>query len=129
MKKIIVILLIMVYGAASVGATIQFHYCMNKLVGSTIGHAAENKKCSKCGMKEKKGGCCKDEQKQIKLTDAHEKTANNIHFTAPFLPTFVAVLPNFQDATSNANFNFPKSNAPPNISKLRLHVRNCVFLI
>lgn len=119
----------MVYGAASVGATVQFHYCMNKLVGSSIGHTTEKKKCSKCGMKEKKGGCCKDEQKQVKLTADQEKASNSIHFTAPFIPTLLAFYQYNQVIALPISVAFPTSNAPPNSNKLRLHVRNCVFLI
>ena len=67
MKKTLLILLAIVYLASSAGATLQFHYCMDKLVGIGL-HGSDSAMCAKCGMK-KQEGCCKDEAKQIKLSD------------------------------------------------------------
>lgn len=52
------------YSASTIGATINMHYCMNKLAGITL-KSTSNDKCPKCGMKNT--GCCKDEKKQFKL--------------------------------------------------------------
>ena len=68
MKKIVVILLLLIYGSATMGATIHMHYCMNEFVGWNLWHSDKENECGKCGMKEKKGGCCKDEHKQLKLS-------------------------------------------------------------
>ncbi len=71
MKKIVVILLLLVYGSATMGTTIHLHYCMNKMVGWSLVDSKDHQ-CHTCGM-EKKGGCCKDSKAQIKLAADQQK--------------------------------------------------------
>lgn len=128
MKKVVVILLMLMYGAASVGATVQVHYCMDELVGWSWGHA-ENKACGKCGMKEKKGGCCKDEDHQLKLKTEHQKGDASVYFQlqdieSDFYPVF----------SSYKTYNiclqhYPVCNAPPDLPKKQLYILHAVFLI
>ncbi|MCY7291041.1 MAG: hypothetical protein LH615_02555, partial [Ferruginibacter sp.] len=68
LKKLVTILLLIIYSTTSIGATVHMHFCMNKFVGWNLTHN-ENEKCGKCGMKEDatKKGCCKDEHKQLKI--------------------------------------------------------------
>lgn len=129
MKKLIVILLLFVYGITSAGATIHLHYCMDKYAGWSMWHS-DKEKCGKCGMTEMKGGCCKDEHKQLKLsTDQNHKLPHPVLLQQFFVPVLL---------TSNFIYNFsqqhkiavqyPKNNAPPNQSRL-IYMSNCVFLI
>ena len=67
LKKVFFILLSVIYLASSAGATVQLHYCMDKLVGIGM-NESENDICGSCGM-EKQDGCCKDQSKQIKIAD------------------------------------------------------------
>lgn len=111
------------------GATIHMHYCMNELVGWSLWHGERDKECGKCGMKEKKGGCCKDEHKQVKLKTEHQKsvTAQYVQFLdVPALTTPVA---DFSFEIKPASLAFPVSNAPPKIPRERLYILHCVFLI
>jgi hypothetical protein len=71
MKKLVVILLLLVYGSATMGTTIHLHYCMNKMVGWSLIDSKDHQ-CHTCGM-EKKGGCCKDSKAQIKLAADQQK--------------------------------------------------------
>ena len=71
MKKVVVILLLLVYGSATMGTTIHLHYCMNKMVGWSLADSKDHQ-CHTCGM-EKKGGCCKDSKAQIKLAADQQK--------------------------------------------------------
>ncbi len=132
MKKIVVILLLVIYGSTSVGATIHMHYCMNEFIGWNLWHNDKENECGKCGMKDKKGGCCKDEQKQLKLSaDQNHSQVNAfvfgqffspirfLHYNSYYFtqPTAVAVL-------------FPANNALPNRwQKVPQYLSNCVFLI
>lgn len=127
-KRIIVILVLLVYSSATMGATIHLHYCMNEFTGWSLLHYDEDNKCGKCGMTEKKGGCCKDEHKQIKIEADHQSSvAKSIQLvTAPALVTpFVTHI--FR-ATSLPYCTL-LLNAPPHVPKWRLHLVNCVFLI
>lgn len=130
MKKAVVIFLLLIYGSATMGATIHLHYCMDEFVGwSLLNH--EDEKCGKCGMDEKEsGGCCKDEHKQFKLKVDHQKSkvANFIDvITTPAL--FARVVDPVIHSSPNTTKSYPTCHAPPGISKYRLHVLHCVFLI
>jgi len=75
-----------VYGTTTVGATVHLHFCMNKFISWNFTET-ENKTCGKCGMKESatKKGCCKDEVKQLKIDNDHQKST-----TASFINIFEA---------------------------------------
>lgn len=70
MKRLLVIILALCYLCLSTGITVHTHYCMGKLVGSSLIEQDEDHHCSHCGMDKKssKNGCCKDEHKIIKST-------------------------------------------------------------
>lgn len=120
--------MLLIYGSATMGATIHVHYCMNKYVGGSLWHGKDDNKCGKCGMKEKKDGCCKDKHKQVKLTTDHQKTATQF-VELPELPTFVTSLIDIVVSVSSLSINYPTSNGPPKTLRGRLYILNCVFLI
>ena len=130
MKKIAVIFLLLIYGTATMGATVHLHYCMDEFVGWSL-FSGKDDTCGKCGMEEKdKEGCCKDEQKHLKLKVDQQKT-NVVQFisfiSAPV--TFTAVIDiDFQSYLSITE-NYPTCHAPPDIGQKRLHVFYGVFLI
>ncbi|MBK7345852.1 MAG: hypothetical protein IPI98_02770 [Chitinophagaceae bacterium] len=129
MKKIVVILLLLIYGSATMGATIHMHYCMNELVGWGLWHGERDKECGKCGMKEKKGGCCKDEHKQVKLKTEHQKSATAQYIQFLDVPALTTPVADFSFEIKPASLAFPVSNAPPKIPRERLYILHCVFLI
>ena len=130
MKKFVVSILAVIYLSTSIGATIQFHYCMAKLVGWEIWHR-EKSKCSNCGM-EKKGhkGCCKDEYKQIKNSDDQKISES---FTQLNKITSEIAQVNFPvysiKVPSVVSIEFPKANGPPRSWPTPINIINCVFLI
>ena len=74
MKRLLVVILSLVYLAASSGFTLRQHYCMGELIGTAIDHPAESSdthNCSRCGMEKKSddNGCCKDKVKTFKASD------------------------------------------------------------
>lgn len=110
------------------GATIHLHYCMNKYVGGSLWHDKDDNKCGKCGMKEKKGGCCKDEHKQAKLTTDHQKAATQfIDFLAA--PAFISSLIDVAVKVPSVSVSYPTSTGPPKTLRGRLYILNCIFLI
>lgn len=111
------------------GATIHMHYCMNELVGWSLGHEGENSKCVKCGMTEKKTGCCKDELKQVKLKTEHQKSAAAQYIALPDVQALITPVADFSFIGAVVATNFPVSHAPPNILKESLYLLHCVFLI
>lgn len=129
MKKIVVILLLLIYGSATMGATIHMHYCMNEFVGWSLWHGEKEKECGKCGMKEKKGGCCKDEHKQVKLKTEHQKSATAQYIRFLDVPALITPVADFSFKVTPTSLAFPVSNAPPKIPRERLYILHCVFLI
>jgi hypothetical protein len=113
MKKVVVLLLLMVYGSATMGTTIHLHYCMNKMVGWSL---LDNKdhQCNTCGM-EKKGGCCKDSKAQIKLAADQQKA--EFSQAASFNSTQFCLLPVVSDymftAIAETNTGNISNTSPP----------------
>jgi hypothetical protein len=122
-------LLLLIYGTASMGATIHLHYCMNEFVGSSLWHGEKDNKCGKCGMKEKKGGCCKDEHKQLKLKTEHQKSAIAPYFQLLDAPALVTPIAAFNFKGTVAPLTFTLSHAPPNTPEERLYILHCIFII
>ncbi len=131
MKKLVAFILSFVYLAASTGATVHMHYCMDKLVDWSLTHN-DSGTCSNCGMdkEDAKEGCCKDEHKQIKL-EADQKIADAaaalVHL-ALLSTTPGSHLFTFEPEASIAH-DFPVSHAPPVSPGRAIYLRNCVFRI
>jgi hypothetical protein len=130
-KKIVAIFFLVVYGFASIGATLHTHYCMGEYVGTTL---VENKnsKCGKCGMKEdaKKKGCCKDEHKEFKLKVDQQKSsvANFVHAISSAI--LITPTPHYNFSLLKVDkFTYTNFYPPPNIKPIKLHVLYGVFLI
>ena len=84
MKKITLIFLLITYSFTSFVTTIHLHYFMAKFVGWSLLHS-KNEKCGKCGMKNKKTeGCCKNEDKQIKIIGDQNHQIAEVFLTHPF---------------------------------------------
>jgi hypothetical protein len=132
MKKLVVAILSFLYISTSSGATLQMHYCMDKLVDWSIGHNDGKNTCNNCGMEKDgkgKNDCCKDEQKQLKIEkDQKAATAFELTFSlATALPASYAVynLTGIASVTEE----FPLSNAPPRSPQQAVYIRNCTFRI
>lgn len=131
MKKFIVSILVMLYMGASIGATVHQHYCMDKLVDWGLWQRSNSKKCGNCGMvksEEKNNGCCKDENKHIKLQNDH-KAAQSYqvsHIISVAIPVSFFELATFKLPFTEKN---PLCHAPLRSSNIAVYIRNCVFLI
>jgi hypothetical protein len=105
---------------------------MNEFIGWNLWHNDKENECGKCGMKDKKGGCCKDEQKQLKLSaDQNHSQVIAFVFGQFFSPIIFShyTICHFTQPTTVALL-FPTNNAPPNRwQKIPQYLSNCVFLI
>ena len=128
-KKISAIFFLMLYAATSIGATVYTHYCMNAHVGTSLWHS-ENEKCGKCGMTEKQGkGCCKDEQKLVKLNSDHNLSVTPADLNAITIPAIVPPVFNFTEVLFISLASpVPGSHAPPDIGTSR-NIMYCVVRI
>ena len=132
MKKLLTLILAILYMASSTGATFHMHYCMGKLVEVKLWHK-DGQKCSKCGAEPKSAcakKCCKDEHKTIKLEKDQKATENILPFIqlpAIFLPVTYFEQP--ERCTASLLEEYPVSNAPPRSNKVHTHILNCTFRI
>lgn len=122
-------MLLLIYGTATMGATIHLHYCMNEYVGWSLWDAEKDKACGKCGMTEKKEGCCKDEHRQVKLKTEHQKSATAQYIPFLDVPALAVPVDNFTFEIKPTSLAFPVFNAPPKIPKERLYILHCIFLV
>ncbi|MEY4279182.1 MAG: hypothetical protein RL377_1186 [Bacteroidota bacterium] len=126
-KKILVILLLVMYSASTMGATIHVHYCMNKIAGWSFSSEKKDK-CARCGMKNT--GCCKDEQKQLKVASEQQKSSFNANLNFQVASPFSF----FSEFNTNAAIcinKFPIANlhAPPLLLKKHHPAFLACFLI
>ena len=128
MKKLLLSILTIIYLTVSSGVAMEIQYCMGKKAGIDIYQSGEDK-CGRCGMTEKKGGCCSDEHKFYKLADAHKNVFNDYNaYQAP------AVFINEYICFSERSFSIipvnilPKGD-PPDRSTVPVFIRNRVFRI
>ncbi|MEI6948364.1 hypothetical protein V9K67_14300 [Paraflavisolibacter sp. H34] len=126
MKRFLVILLLMVYGLSSTGATVHLHYCCGKL--DKIEFAApKEKKCGKHAKPMK--NCCDDQQLDLKVK-ADQKVAHMAAFEAK---TFAAEKPSYPGFAltrpSEGKHLVPTTFAPPPLPPYPLFILNCVYRI
>jgi hypothetical protein len=128
MKKIAVAILTIVYMVVSSGIAMEIHYCMGKKAGVDF-FGAKDDKCGKCGMIEKKGGCCSDEHKFVKLEESHKNVYNTIDFTTSEV-ALVTVHHLYKWQISNTVAASVVSNhSPPAYIGPGTCIMNCVFRI
>lgn len=126
MKKAFLAIVTMMYMTVSSGIAMEIHYCMGKKAGVDL-YGTGDDKCGRCGMKEKKTGCCHDEHKFYKLSDSHKNVTNTISFSAGAIalvnefPVFNWNLPDDPTLTSVNN------HSPPDDTGPSACIMNCVF--
>lgn len=127
MKKLVAILVALLYIAVSSGFTVNMHYCMGKLAGVKL-QAHADKHCNKCG---KSGKCCKDEIRFCKADFSHEAAAKVQANTAPAvkvltLPVIIYTAP---PATIIRQFTAYHLHGPPGQGAIPLFKQLCVYRI
>lgn len=126
MKKAFLAIVTMIYMTVSSGIAMEIHYCMGKKAGVDL-YGAGDDKCGRCGMKEKKAGCCHDEHKFYKLSDSHKNVTNTISFSAGVI-ALVNEFPVFDwNLTTDAALTAVNNHSPPDDTGPSACIMNCVF--
>ena len=111
----------------SSGIAMEVHYCMGKKAGVDFYKTADHK-CARCGMKNK-AGCCHDEHKFYKLSDAHKNVFNGYKNDV----SNIAIIKNFN--TLNIIISpvvatrILQQGAPSRYNYIPLFIKHCVFRI
>ena len=125
MKKILAILLMTVYTAASSGTVMSAHFCMGELAGLSIGEN-QQEQCGYCGMQD--AGCCHDELQIVKIDGSQLVKVTTVSLDNKFSPyTRIIIFPrqrSFDGGKQRIIYSFsPFSEGPP------IFIQNCVFRI
>ena len=126
MKKLLAIMLMVVYGLSSTGATINLHYCCGKLHDISFS-STQGKTCPTKTVSSK--GCCDNKHVQLKLKGDQEPAAKWISaskdLAAPVtIPTYYVMV-----LTHDTPVN-EYATGPPRIrSSVPLFVQHCTYLI
>lgn len=111
----------------SSGIAMETHYCMGKQAGVEFYKTSESK-CRKCGMTEKKGGCCHDEHRLYKMSSEHKNAAasyiNNFAAHSSLIPLF-----SFNQFIPDGIFVSSVTASPPDIPRPDICISNCIFRI
>jgi ATP sulfurylase len=101
---------------------------MNRLASAKL-FATESKMCDKCGMHNKKHGCCHDETKLLKVQDAQQHALAVKALLAPstlIQPSFESIIiTSYKDDLSKET----STHSPPLLCKQEVYIQNCVFRI
>ena len=132
MKRLAALILVLIYFVTSTGATMQYHYCMGQIVGSSL-MGDKEKNCGKCGMDKnasEDNGCCKDEMQWIKIAD--DQKTNNFQTEIPSLLPIETILFNsgirsVYDLIESRDLAYSK--APLRYYQNPTYILNCVFRI
>ena len=116
------------YGGASIGATLNIHYCCGRIEKIALKPIVDDK----CPVKkaEKKKGCCQNEQLQIKLSGQYQKT-NEARYIATVMAQVLApqgvelVAPQLLTTSTKS---FYKAISPPPLA-IPLYIYYRIFLI
>jgi hypothetical protein len=127
MKKLLVIVLLLVYGSSSSGMTLHFHYCCGKLAKIDL-EPIEKKDCKGEHKELRRTLCCQSQSLELKLSDdqqfrewqQHDFKATSAEPCSIQIAT-ASIHPD--PASSN-----PICNSPP-LPSQALFIYHCVFRI
>ncbi len=128
-RKFILAISAVLYMLLSVGFSVDWHYCMGELSEIRF-QKPHSEICGKCGMKEKKGGCCENETKFYKYQHAY-KSVKEINSFATYdvvveSPYFILCIGQSSQADIFHVDPLPPNDSPPSIP---IYIRNRVFRI
>jgi hypothetical protein len=126
MKKLLVIMLMLMYGFSSTGMTLQLHYCCGKLKSIKWTPAQE----SGCGSKHKMGSkpCCENKQLSNKVKADHDNYQPVVK-SFKVLPEVVKHAADSSVLSSKGAQLSPVAFAPPPLVSQPLFIRNRVLRI
>lgn len=127
MKKLIALILTIVYMTASSGVVLNLHYCMGNLASIRVDNFKDN--LCKCGMKSTSKGCCHNEVKVVKLTNVHKQAIVNFLVSPPVdvMPSGLSLIDICKSFETDVNISFAKG--PPILNSPPIYLSNCVFRI
>ena len=122
MKKILIIMLMVIYGFSTMGMTINLHYCCGKLERVDLTSASTNKGDHEMGLK----GCCEIKQ----ISNKEKSDQENYILTVKAFKSFSATNSAFTAINTFKPDGRPGSSAPhssPPFTKRPVFILICDF--
>jgi hypothetical protein len=130
MKRYLIFIFTLFYFSAASGATVEFHFCMGKLVEWGMAKPSESKTCSNCKMKMKDSkDCCKKNQQQVKIEKAQKAEFSFDFKSSPIALAVPQIFEPGLSAIHQSNTGVHFSNAPPRTEKTPVFLRLRTFRI
>jgi hypothetical protein len=133
MKRFLAFIVLLIYSVTTIGATVQLHYCMGKLSGWSFGWLASGSaKCNKCGMQKTASidrGCCKDENKLLKIQNDQKVDYSSLEISKLSVTAPVFSNQDFETPLPPLHQPLPQINAPPPSRGIDICIYNSVFRI
>jgi hypothetical protein len=125
LKRLVIIVLAMLYLTTVSGFALNLHYCFNRLASVKVDAPANS--CVK--LQSSKMKCCKDQKIEIKVKDAHQNNSP-LHWSKFFpiaLPVsaFVILAPIVQDQVITNT----TERGPPKAPGIPVFIKNLIFRI
>jgi hypothetical protein len=128
MKKVIALILTLVYLSTSSGMVLNVQYCMGELSSVKV-EGFSRDKC-KCAASEKSFGCCSNEYKVAKIKEPHAASIIHYSIDAPVANTTSGVsLINYSPTLSAGQLIRSSDSSPPLRTSPHIYIKNCVFRI
>lgn len=132
MKRLLVLILALVYMGTTTGATMHMHFCMGQLAGWSLWSKDEGTTCGRCGMEKttQSDGCCSDEAQWFKIKDDQKAAVVAYDFTpVPHAESILHVLAEHHMFFTERASLRPQSHAPPDLYSIAIYKRHRVFRI
>jgi hypothetical protein len=126
MKKILALLLAVLYMTTSSGVVLKVHYCMGRISSVEVDNFKDA--FCKCGKQKSGATCCQSEVKVLKNANDHRSTLASFDLKLPpvDLPSPVSLSDlYYPNSTLPVN---PSGHAPPGAC-CKSYIENCVFRI
>lgn len=128
MKKLLAILILMVYGLSSTGMTLHFQYCCGKFEKIDLVPISTKNCAGDNGIKEANKKCCDDKEVHLKISS--DQSASKILLAASYPIEIKTAQPDFFLCNPlETKKLLPEVFAPPPLSPLPLFILNSVFRI
>ena len=127
MKKLVISIFAVFYLGLSCGFAFNMHFCMGKFSSVELFHTG-NKKCSKCGMKNREG-CCNSKLTVVKITDSQQSSSAGLRIDSPVTAIVnYRTYRNLQPVLQSLRATFTDTS-PPSIPGAFLCILNSIFII
>ena len=128
MKRSWIAILAILYITVTSGVIVNVHYCMGSIASVDYGYD-DHDTCGKCGMTEKRTGCCHSELKLVKVDDEHQQVPASIQsFEMPvsIIPDEIVWIDPAPTQLALTSFTY---DDPPDPYSNSVYLHNCVFRI